>query len=40
MISDKTLTEFLAIMAVTAVVGRVFFLDEWLEAAKVVMNVF
>jgi hypothetical protein len=40
MINNKSITEYLFAMALTAIVMRAFFLEEWMSATKVVMNVF
>ena len=40
MINKKSITEYLFVMAITAIVMRVFFLEEWMNATNVVMNVF
>lgn len=40
MINNKSITEYLCIMAATAIVMRVFFIEEWMSATQAVMNVF
>lgn len=40
MISKKTLNEYLIVTAVTAVILRLFFFEEWVHAADVLLRAF